>query len=320
MKPLKAELLIVFVTVCWGASYLFMKMGLDSLGEFNLIALRFGIAFLLAAAIFGRRLLTVNMQTVRYAMLLGFLLFLVFTPIMFGLHTTTTSNAGFLVSLTVVFVPLISTVVFRKKIELSLILSVVVAITGIALLTVQPPFAMTSGDLLCMAAAFMYAIHIMVVSIAAQKVDTLNLGILQLGFAGLYGLVFSLLFETPSLPGSPGGWAAILMLSVVCSALGYILQTVAQKYISPTRTGLLFALEPVFAAVIGYWFAGEQLSPKGYIGAALVLLSIVLSTVKKQPERLAAAKRTRKIKGTARIEPARVTTHDADCRPDGMPG
>lgn len=292
MKPLKADLMIVFVTICWGSSYLFMKMGLDSLGEFNLIALRFGLAFLLAAAIFSRRLLKVNLKTIIYAMLLGFLLFLVFTPITFGLHTTTTSNAGFLVSLTVVFVPLISTFVFKKKLEMSLILSVTLAITGIAFLTVQLPFSITIGDLLCMAAAFVYAIHIIVVSIAAHKVDTLNLGIFQLGFAGLYGFIGSLLFETPALPGSTSGWVAILVLSVVCSALGYILQTIAQKYISPTRTGLLFALEPVFAAIVGYLFADETLSLKGYIGASLVLLSIVWSTVKKKNKPAVATNRS----------------------------
>ncbi|TQR19420.1 DMT family transporter [Psychrobacillus vulpis] len=290
MKPIKADLLILLVTIFWGSSYLFMKMGLNSISEFNLIALRFGLAFILAAFIFFRRLLQVNLETLKYAMLLGFLLFMVFTSITYGLKTTTTSNAGFLVSLTVVFVPLISAVVLKKKLETRLLFSIMLAIIGIGFLTIQLPFKVSIGDILCSAAAFFYAIHIIVTGFTAQKVDALNLGILQLGFAGLFGLIFSLIFETPTLPGSREGWFAILALAILCSALGFILQTVAQKYTSPSRTGLIFSLEPVFAAIFGYIFAQEIMSIKEYVGATLVLFSIILSTVKMKNNHLGDVK------------------------------
>lgn len=102
MKPLKAELMLIVVTMFWGSSYIFMKMGLDTLGEFNLIALRFGLAFVLAAILFHKRLRRIDLRTLKYGALLGFLLLGVFTCITFGLKTTTTSNAGFLVALTVI--------------------------------------------------------------------------------------------------------------------------------------------------------------------------------------------------------------------------
>ncbi|WP_438316501.1 DMT family transporter [Sporosarcina sp. FA9] len=279
MKPYKADLLLVLVTFCWGSSYLFMKMGLDSISEFNLIALRFGLAFILAGAIFYRRLLKMNLQTLKYSMLLGFILFVVFTAVTFGLKTTTTSNTGFLISLTVIFVPLINTVVFKQRLEGKLLVSILLAIVGIAFLTLQYPFKITFGDLLCIFAAFFYAIHIIVAGIATKKVDTLSLGITQLGFAGLFGLLFSLIFETPTFPNSTISWIAILVLSILCSGVGFILQIVAQKYTTPVRTGLIFTLEPVFAAILGVIFLREIISITGYIGAALLLLSIILSTV-----------------------------------------
>lgn len=279
MKPLKADLMILFITICWGSSYLFMKMGLDSLGEFNLIALRFGLAFLLAGVIFLPRLRQVNVQTIRYAMLLGFILFIMFTALTFGLRTTTTSNAGFLVSLTVVFVPLLHTFLFKKKIENKVVVSILLALIGIALLTIQLPFTLKIGDLFCIAAALCYALHINMVSTAAQKVDTLSLGILQLGFTGLYAFISSLLFETPVWPSTTNSWIAVLVLSVVCTAIGYVFQTIAQKYTTATRTGLVFSLEPVFAALVGFWFAHEIMNSNQYVGAALVFLSVVLSSV-----------------------------------------
>ncbi|WNS76258.1 DMT family transporter [Bacillus sp. DTU_2020_1000418_1_SI_GHA_SEK_038] len=291
MNAFKADLMMFFVTICWGSSYLFMKMGLDTLSEFNLIALRFGLAFLLAAALFYRRLRHVDRETLKFSIILGSILFLIFTMLTYGLKTTTTSNAGFLVSLTVIFVPILNTFVFKNKIDLNLKLSILIALTGIAFLTVQLPFHVLPGDLLCVMCAFLYAIHIIITGHAAPKVDTLNLGIIQLGVAGFWGLLFSVIFENPVLPSTKEGWISILALSILCSALGFIIQTVAQKYTSAARTGLIFSLEPVFAALFGYLFIQEIMSGKEFFGAFLVLFSIVFTTIRREKQTVMVEKR-----------------------------
>jgi drug/metabolite transporter (DMT)-like permease len=297
MKPLKAELLLLVVTLFWGSSYIFMKMGLGTLGEFNLIALRFGLAFILATVIFHKRLRQVDIKTIKYGALLGFLLLGVFTCITFGLKTTTTSNAGFLVALTVIFVPILDRVIFKKRIASAQVFGSILAIAGIGLLTLNATLSIGPGDFLCILSAVFYAVQILFTGKAVKECDSLNIGILQLGFAGGFALVLSALFETPSLPSTLPAWIAILALGILCSACGFILQPIAQKYTSPARTGLIFSLEPVFAALFGYWFAAEKLSMQGYAGAALVLLGIVASEllgklsltpalVQKKPEHL----------------------------------
>lgn len=277
MKPLKAELMLIVVTLFWGSSYLFMKLGLGTLGEFNLIALRFGLAFILAGLLFRKRLRSVDARTLKYGALLGFLLLGVFTCITFGLKTTTTSNAGFLVALTVVFVPMLEVLIFRKRVAPPQIFGTILAISGIGLLTLNGSLQVQPGDLLCILSAVFYAGQILVTGRAVKTCDSLNIGILQLGFAGGYALILSAIFETPSLPSTLPGWIAILALGIFCSACGFILQPVAQKYTTPTRTGLIFALEPVFAAFFGYLFVHEKLSLQGYTGATLVLLGILAS-------------------------------------------
>lgn len=82
------------------------------------------------------------------------------------------------------------------------------------------------------------------------------------------------------MPSTTEGWVAILALSIVCSALGFILQVIAQKYTTPTRTGLIFSLEPVFAALFGYLFISEVMGFTDYIGASLVIAGIVISSIK----------------------------------------
>ena len=117
------------------------------------------------------------------------------------------------------------------------------------------------------------------------------LGIWQLGFAALYGVICTFMFETPTLPSSGFQWIAIFGLAFVCSAFGFVMQPMAQKYTTPEHTGLLFALEPVFSAVFSYIFLHETLSGKGYMGAMLVMAGVVAASVvrkKRQPVRVVA--------------------------------
>lgn len=281
MKPLKADLLILLVTMCWGSSYLFMKIGLDSLSAFNIVALRYGLAFLLCLPILVKRYRAINLKTVIFSFALGFLLFAVSASIIFGLKNTTASNAGFLAGLTVIFVPLLSALIVKKKPESNVIAGVLVSMVGIGLLTLNDRLSIMPGDFLCMLAALLYAIHILLTGSAAKAADIVNLGILQLGFAGGFGLLFAFIYEVPMLPSSYESWKAVLVLSVVCSAFGYIAQTIAQKYTTPTHTGLIFSLEPVFAAIFAYFFAHELLPIKGYVGAAIILLGVMIAEIKR---------------------------------------
>ncbi len=272
---LKANFMMLIVTMCWGSSYLFMKMGLDSFEGFNLIALRFGIAFILAGAIFYKRLIRINFKTFFYGFILGTLLFLMMFVVTIGLKFTSISNAGFLFSLSVVFVPLLLAIFFRKKPEKKVVLGVCFTITGIALLTLNTKLTINTGDYLVIMGAIFYAIQVIVTDKLTKKVDSITLGILQLGFGGAWGLLFSLIFEKPHLPGNTEAWVSIMALSILCSAIGFIGQAVAQKHTTPTHTGLIFSLEPVFAALFAFIFIGEILPAKGYIGAILILIGVL---------------------------------------------
>lgn len=277
MNAQKASMLVLLVTLGWGSSYLFMKMGLGSIEEFNLIALRFGIAFLITGALFFKRLKRIDKTTMKYGALLGLILFGVFAFITYGLKTTSTSNAGFLVGLTVIFVPLLHVIFYRKRLAENHLLGAITAIIGIGLLTLNSNLRVHPGDVLCIAGGICNALYILVTSAAVKKTDSINLGIVSLGFTAGYALLFSFIFESPALPHTPNGWIAILALSLICSAFGFIAQPVAQKYLAPTQTGLMYAMEPVFAALFAFLFVGERLTMQGYIGAMLVLAGVFIS-------------------------------------------
>ena len=272
----KADRMLALVSMAWGSSYLLMKIGLDGIPPFSMVALRFGLALAAVALLFRRRLRGTTASALACGAVLGLLLFGVFGFLMYGLETTSASAAGFLTSTTVVFVPVLQALLLKRLPPFRVAAGTALTTLGIGLLTVKESLALSGGAVLCLLCALIYACHIILTDRLTRKEDGLLLGIWQLGFAGLYGLIASFVFETPALPSDAAQWGAVLGLALVCSAFGFVMQPVAQRCTTPEHTGLLFALEPVFSALFAFVFLHELLSARGWLGAALVLFSVLL--------------------------------------------
>ena len=279
-QQLKADLSLLMVTMFWGSSYLFTKIGLESLEPFNLTALRFLIAFIISSMFMWKKYLLIDFEILKYSTWLGVILFSVFLTMTYGVKYTTASNAGFLISLTMVFIPLLSYIIFRIKPQKKLIISLIIALIGIALLTITEELTINFGDALCLLCAILCAFHIIITDRFTRKVDSILLGMLQIGFVGFYSLLASFILETPILPNSTISWISILALSITCTAIGFIVQTYAQQYTTPTHAGLIFSLESVFSAIFSYIFLGEVLLRRGYLGAFLLILSLFIMEIK----------------------------------------
>ena len=278
-RQTRADLMLVMITVFWGASYMLTKFALDVLQPFNLTALRFIIAFIVSALVFYKNILKADIITIKYSLILAVLLVGMFISMAFGLKYTTASNAGFLISLSVIIIPIFSYLFLKQKIEKKVVVGVCIAPIGIALLTLNSQLSVNTGDLLCILCAIFCAVHVVVMEVFTRKVDSIALGTLQLGFAGIFSIVFSIFTETVRLPSTAVSWGATLALSILCTAVGYIVQATAQQHTSATHTGLILSLEPVFSAILGFAFLGELLSPRGYAGAAILLLSVLIAEV-----------------------------------------
>lgn len=275
-KQLKADLMLVLVTLFWGVSYLLLDISLTDVDPFTLNSLRFLIAFFAAVAVAFPKLKTVNKTTLKYSALIGVALLFVYIGATFGVRYTSLSNAGFLCALTVVITPILSFLVKHEKPEKKLIVTVVMCLIGIGLLTLNKDLKPALGDILCILCAFAYAVDLMITETAVQKeeVDAFQLGVFQLGFTGLYNLIFALFVEKPHFPSNSNIWSAVLVLAIFCTGIAFIVQAVAQRYTSASHVGVIFALEPVFAGIVAYFFAGEVLSVRAYLGAILLVSSL----------------------------------------------
>ena len=269
-KQMQADLMLVLVTLCWGVSYYLMDLSLTDLDPFTLNAHRFLGAFVIAAALSWKKIRNVNRTTLKYSLLVGFALVFVYIGATFGVKHTTLSNSGFLCGMTVVFTPLLGWVFLRQKHSKKLILVVLMCLVGIALLTLKDDFSINTenlkGDLLCLMCAVAYAIDLLLTekAVAHEEVDAYQLGVFQLGVTGVCNLVLAMIIEQPHFPNTPAIWGAVLFLS---------------RYTTASHTGVIFSLEPVFAAIMAAALAHEVLSVKSYIGAALMVASLFVMEI-----------------------------------------
>lgn len=310
MTKRTADIAIALVSAGWGSSYLLMKMGMEGMEPFTLLAWRFLLAFALTLPLFWRRVRLADLKTVGQSALLGFVMFIMLSLLITGLKTTTASTAGFLTSAMVVFVPILQFAITKRKPSLAMTGGIVLTMGGIAMLTLRHSLSFESGSLLCLLGAFVYAVHILMTNRFTKRSDGLTLGVLQIGFIGLFGLVFGFLFETPTIPQGASQWTSVIGLAVICSAFGFIMQTVAQKYTTPERIGVLFSLEPVFAGLFGFVFLGEILGIQGYVGALLILGGVLVSGMKQAPAR--SMPRPPRLPGRSRRSAERVRAVEAE--------
>lgn len=275
MEKKRAFALMVAVVAAWGASYMWMKVALAAVSPLMLVGLRFGIAFVVTWAVFPHALAHLDQAQWRASILLGSLLFALFASVMFGLQHTAATTAGFLVSTTAMFVMIFSAISTRRLPSLAALLATGLVLTGLFLLVTNGRLVISSGAVLCLLTAALYALHILVSGRVTQRLqDTFAVSVLQLGVAGTEGLIASLCLETPTLPQTPDEWGAIIALGVVCSAFGFVAQVHCQRFLAPTAISMIFSLEPLFSAGFGMWLLHEQLSPLQWLGAAVIFLGV----------------------------------------------
>lgn len=280
-KQRKADLALVLVTVCWGSSYYLMDLCMEEMGPFMLNVYRFLGAFAVIGIVAFPKLRSVSRRTLKYSFFIGLDLTVVYTMATYGVKYTSQSNAGFLCAMAVIFTPLLAYFVHHTVPDKKLLLVIIMCVIGIALMTLNEELHVAVGDILCLICSMAYAVYMLLVEHALKQedVNAFHLGTFQLLFTGIFMTVLMLLFETPCLPRSGGCWFGVIFLSVFCTGVCFIAQNLAQQYTTASHVGVIFCLEPLFAAIVAFFLAGEVLLPRAYFGAFLMLAALVIMEV-----------------------------------------
>ncbi len=274
-RRLAAEGALICIAAVWGLTFVMVQDAIELLPTTAFLGYRFAPAALLVALVFRRRLATLSAAGWRAGSLMGVFLTAGYILQTLGLEETTASNAGFITGLFVVLTPLLGAVFLRDRVPGIAWAAAGVSAIGLYLLSGAGGELNLRGDGLVLLCAFAFAAHILVTARAVREHDVGALLAVQRGVCGLVCLAIAAPAGELEAPEGFTVWSALIVTSLVASALGFFVQTYAQQHAPPARTALILASEPAFAGLFGWLLADERLSLLSLSGAALILAAII---------------------------------------------
>jgi len=274
-RRLAAEGALVGIAAVWGLTFVMVQDAIERLPTMAFLAYRFLPAAALVGLVFHRQLRSLSPAGWRAGALMGLFLTAGYVFQTLGLERTSASNAGFITGLMVVITPLLAAVFLRERMSAITWAAAAVSALGLYLLTGAAGGLEVRGDGLVLLCAFAFAAHILVTARGVREHDVGGLLVVQLTVTGIVCLAVAAVADQLEVPRGATVWSALLVTSLVASALGFFVQTYAQQHAPPARTALILASEPAFAGLFGWLLAGDVLSALSLLGAALILIAIV---------------------------------------------
>ena len=268
-------LLLVAVTAVWGWTFVVVQNAIALYGVIPFLAVRFVLAGAALAPVYATKL---TRRSLIVGGSIGVVLAAGYLFQTTGLLFTTPTNSGLITGLFVVFAPLADRLLFGTNVSRQVVLAVVLSLVGIVLLAGGGPEGANWGDLLTLLCAAALGLHIALLSRYASSYDAGALTLAQiLAIALLFIIVWP--FTSPISWPPPGVWVALLVTGLLASAGAFLVQTTVQQYIPAARTAIILTMEPVFAALFGYWLAGDRLLAIQILGALMILSALVIGEV-----------------------------------------
>ncbi len=269
----KAHLMLFITAFLWGMTFVAQSAGMEHIGPFTFNALRYSIGVLVLIPVIIYRKVNFDRKFFKAALIIGSLLFISSSLQQFALQTASAGKAGFITSLYIVFVPIISQM-FGKKVSLRYWMAVVIAVAGLVLMTLGDAGKFTVSDALLLLGAVGFSLHIIAIAKYAGEVDPIALSASQFLLSAVLSFIPALIFESIEPVLIRPALSAILYAGVFSCGVAYTLQIVAQKNSQPTVASMIMSLEAVFAAIGGALILSQMLSLRETQGSILMLASV----------------------------------------------
>lgn len=297
-KSLIADCSLLLVALIWGATFVIVQNAISFLEPISFNGVRFflaGLFLFLWLILFHRdQFKAISWQMIGAGFLLGLWLFIGYATQTIGLLYTTSSKAGFITGLSVVLVPLFALILLRQRPTLNAIIGVSIATIGLYLLTMGDTIGINRGDIFVFFCAISFALHIIFTGKFTYKFPTLILTVIQIFTVSILCGIFAIVFENwhaafnITIITKKEVLLALIITSLFATAFAFFAQTKFQKYTTPTRVALLFATEPVFAAITGFIWNDERLSSIAVLGCLFIFIGMILSEM---PQRKKSVKK-----------------------------
>ncbi len=299
LKSLRSKYLgesaLLIVTLFWGATFVIVKESLNDISSMLFIAFRFTIAGLLFAPFLFKKHIKFTLSAVLSGGLLGFLLFGGFATQTVGLKYTLATKSGFITGSSVVMIPIFQTLIEKRLPTKGAILGTFFVLVGILFLSSGGNSIFTFlqtlgsnfnfGDGLTLICAVFFALYVVYLDLISKKHDFLLLLFMQIAVTGVLSFITALLFgfsniEPIKIDFSNNLIFGLLYTAIFATLITTALQTKYQKLITPTKAGIIFSFEPIFAAIIAFFAINERITIFGLVGGLLIFIGLLTSELR----------------------------------------
>lgn len=281
---LLAALGLIVTTIIWGSAFVVMKNSVDIISPTYLLAMRFTIAAIALILVFWRKVMKISRSDLRCGALLGVFLFVSYFFQTYGLKYTTASKNAFITTLYVILVPFFHWLFNRVRPAQKHILAAVIAVVGLALLSLEGDLSVNLGDFLTFICGIFYAVHIVFIDRYTADHDPIKMTVIQMAVAALLSWIVAPVLE--------GGLDvsvidrtmvfSLLYLGIFSTMIGFLLQNVGQKYLTPNISSILLSFESVFGLIFSVAFLGDPLTVKLLAGCTLMFAAVILSVYQRK--------------------------------------
>lgn len=288
-KKIQSSLWLLLATIIWGSSFVSQSVGMDYIGPFTFQAVRCCLAVIgLLPVIWisdrfhpdGGSFISrwKDSRLWKTGILCGLPLFFATNLQQLGIVDTDAGKSAFLTAMYIVIVPIIG--FFRKKKPSKMIpISVVLAVAGLYCLSCVGVTSISTGDLLLLGCALMFAVQIVLIDKYAADLDALRLNLLQALVCTVLSTIVMLFTETPTWSGITACWLPLAHVGFLSMGAAYSMQIIGQKNLEPSTASLIMSMESVFAVLFGWLILREVLTPWETAGCVLVFAAVILSQI-----------------------------------------
>lgn len=287
-NPYKSNLLLLLAAIIWGFAFVAQKAGMEHIGPFTFNGIRFllgGLSLLPLlflpsnrASITEKGKPSWNRNLLIAGLTAGLVLFVAATLQQVGMVYTTAGKAGFITGLYVIFVPILA-MFSRQKTNINIWIGAMIAVVGLYLLSVTENFTIQTGDILVLACALFFALHILVIGHYSKTVSIIRLSVLQFFTCSVLSLGAAFATEEIELSRIMSASVPILYGGIFSVGIAYTLQVAGQKNAHPASASIILSLESLFAVIGGWLILNEQMSGRSLAGCVLMLLGMIAAQV-----------------------------------------